>query len=91
MVSTSVPKPSRPSGKPIPVRLSDKLLQRLKRASEETGLSIQDVIRLSADVGLIRIEKTGYQIAESVYAVAEEKLGDDSKKAPGRQPSQAKQ
>ncbi len=50
------------TAKPIPVRLDEATLQRLKRAAEKTGESEATILRLVLRAGLTELEARAYEL-----------------------------
>jgi hypothetical protein len=63
---------ARPTGnptKPIPVRFTKQLLAQIKEAAElMPGYSAVDIIRLCTEIGLVRLRRINYRVAEVLDA-----------------------
>jgi hypothetical protein len=52
---------------PSTVKFPPEILEKLKEASELTGLPAQEIIRLCASIGLVHLEKINFKIASAIY------------------------
>ena len=52
--------------KTVPVRLTDTMLDEVKRAARKLSLSEQDAFRMLIAIGLVCLEKTGYYLPEHI-------------------------
>ena len=52
--------------KTIPVRLTDSTLAEVKAAADKLSLSEQDTFRMLISIGLVCLEKTGYDLPKQI-------------------------
>lgn len=57
---------SRPSGKPVPVRFPEEVVERVRQVSESLGMSFADTIRLATRIGLEQLKRVNYDLATLV-------------------------
>ena len=52
--------------KTVPVRLTDTMLGEVKNAAKKLSLSEQDAFRMLIAIGLVCLEKTGYDLPRQI-------------------------
>jgi hypothetical protein len=69
---------ARPTGKPtktIPVRFSPELREKIRLAAKIMNWKEVDVVRLATSIGLVRLKRLDYDLAEVLDSAAEEHPG----------------
>ena len=61
---------SRPSGKPVPVRFPEEVVERVRQVSESLGISFADTVRLATRIGLEDLKRVDYDLAQLVVDAA---------------------
>lgn len=61
---------TRPSGKPLPIRLPEELLERVQVVADALGMSVADTMRLSMRIGLEDLKRVDYDLAQLVVDAA---------------------
>jgi hypothetical protein len=70
---------------PVSIRLDDRLMEKIKEATERTGLSQQDIMRLTLAIGIEDLKRLNWDLAGTLSRAAnpgKNEASDDDQSAP---------
>lgn len=68
LVCMSRPRQSQIYGNPVPLRLTQGMVETLKDAAQRLEMSEQQVMRLALEIGLKHLKRIDFQLADTVLA-----------------------